>query len=159
MMITVTVAELHLLNSYEKYKWALKVVDDACIRADDLLKVAGKQLMITPSSTCRIRNMCNASYSASTSASTTAVNSSSKCTPDHIAPLMPAECTLLIMHDGCFKCCQFYATHKSADCPNGFPNKATYIPLTEANALVAEKNSVKKDKPSVAAVVPAMPVL
>jgi len=37
-MVAVTVMELHLVDSYEKYKHTLKVVDNAQVRADDLLK-------------------------------------------------------------------------------------------------------------------------
>jgi hypothetical protein len=44
-MTTATVAELHLITEYNKYKCALKVVDDTRIRADGLLKAAVKQMM------------------------------------------------------------------------------------------------------------------
>jgi len=47
MMATMTV-ELHLIASYDKYKRALKVIDDVRIRADNLLKAAVKQLMLCP---------------------------------------------------------------------------------------------------------------
>jgi hypothetical protein len=38
-MMAATTAELHLNAEYERCKHALKVVDDARIRADDLLKL------------------------------------------------------------------------------------------------------------------------
>jgi hypothetical protein len=50
-MTVSTTAELHLITDYEKYKPALKVIDDARIRADELLKVAVKQMMATTLST------------------------------------------------------------------------------------------------------------
>jgi hypothetical protein len=44
-MTAATVAELHLITEYNKYKHALKVIDDTRIRADGLLKAAVKQMM------------------------------------------------------------------------------------------------------------------
>jgi hypothetical protein len=38
-MIAATTAETHLIDDYEKYKWALKVIDNTRIHADELLKV------------------------------------------------------------------------------------------------------------------------
>jgi hypothetical protein len=46
-MTACTTAELHLVTNYKKYKRALKVIDDACIRADELLKAAVQQMMST----------------------------------------------------------------------------------------------------------------
>jgi hypothetical protein len=69
--------------------------------------------------------------------------------PDRIPALMTVECTLLVNHDGCFKCRYFYTTHKLPDCPDGFPAKATYIPLTELDALIAKRHQEEKSKPAV----------
>jgi hypothetical protein len=44
-------------------------------------------------------------------------------------------------------------THKLADCPNGFPDKASYVPLTELAALNAKKRQLKMNKPTPTAVV------
>lgn len=43
MMTAATTAELQLIASYDKYKCSFKVVDDARIRADDLLCAAVKE--------------------------------------------------------------------------------------------------------------------
>jgi hypothetical protein len=45
-MTAATTAELHLIVEYKKYKRRLKVIDDARIRADELLRAAVKQMMI-----------------------------------------------------------------------------------------------------------------
>ena len=48
--------------------------------------------------------------------------------------LTPAERSVLLEHQGCFKCRQLYVNHRSADCPNGFPSPDSYKPLTAAYA-------------------------
>jgi hypothetical protein len=52
-------------------------------------------------------------------------------------PLTPSEISLLNNHKGCRKCRQFYVGHRVATCPNGFPDGATYVPLTEEVAFEA----------------------
>jgi hypothetical protein len=161
-MAAVTVAELHLIASYDKYKRSLKVVDDARIRADELLKAAVKQMMVLPSHGRRLGgNRSNTVPSTSSaSATTTAANTSNAHTSDRIPPLTTAERALLVEHDGCFKCRQFYTSHKSSDCPDGFPDKTSYSTLTESNALAAKKRQVKKERvPTVAIVAPVAVVM
>ncbi|KAF8122259.1 hypothetical protein K438DRAFT_1793260 [Mycena galopus ATCC 62051] len=51
--------------------------------------------------------------------------------------LTDEERALLGEHDGCFKCRNFYAGHRSRDCTNGFPDAATYRTLTAADATAA----------------------
>lgn len=140
----------------KKYKHALKVIDDACIRSDELLKAAVKQLMLQPpSSTCRaVMNRTTAS--SSTSNSSTTVNTSSTHTPDRVPTLTSKECSLLIEHEGCFKCRCFYAAHRSADCPDGFPDKMLYVTLTDGDVIAAKKKHGKRDKlTTTAGIVPA----
>ena len=159
-MTAATTAKLHLIASYKKYKRLLKVVDDAQVRADDLLKSAVKQMMsqLTSVRHATITGFNNAS---STSSSSTAINPSVTCAPDRLPALNAAERALLMEHEGCFKCCRFYMTHKSTDCPKGFPEKSSYSTLTEANALNAKKCHQKKGKTYAAAVIspPAAPTV
>ncbi|KIM73710.1 hypothetical protein PILCRDRAFT_80837, partial [Piloderma croceum F 1598] len=126
-MTAATTAKLHLIVSYEKYKCSLKVVNDAQVRADDLLRSAVKQMMSQPTSVRRatITRFNNAS---STSSSSTAVNSSVTHAPDRLPALNAAEHALLMEHEGCFKCRRFYMTHKSTDCPEGFPRNLPIRP-------------------------------
>ena len=80
-MTAATTAELHLIVSYDKYKRSLKVVDDARVRADNLLRSVVKQMMLQPSS---VRRAATARFNSavSTSPSSTAVNPSAAHTPD-----------------------------------------------------------------------------
>ena len=55
--------------------------------------------------------------------------------------LTAAERTLILDHQGCFKCRQLYVDHIGANCPNGFPPANTYKTLTPAYA-----ESVKDSK-------------
>ena len=68
-----------------------------------------------------------------------------------LPPLSERERALLRAHEGCFKCRRFYADHTSRNCPTGFPDAATYRPLTEAdaqNALRQRSNSAPAALPS-----------
>ena len=159
-MTATTTAELHLIASYEKYKHSLKVVDDARVGVDDLLRSAVKQMMSQLTSVHRTA-ITHFKDASSSSSSGIAINPSVTCAPDRLPALNAAECALLMEHEGCFKCCCFYVTHKSADCPEGFPNKSSYSTLTEADALNAKKHQKKKGKSYTAAVVspPAAPMV
>ncbi|KIM88511.1 hypothetical protein PILCRDRAFT_26727, partial [Piloderma croceum F 1598] len=156
-MTAATVAELHLIVEYDKYKSSLKVVDDACVRSDELLKAAVKQLMLQPPlSGCRTASNRNTA-SSSTSTSTTAVNNSIARTPDRVPALTTKEHTLLVEHEGCFKCRRFYTSHRLSDCPDGFPDKTSYVTLTNADALMAKRKQGKKEKPAKTAAIIPMP--
>ena len=72
-MTASTTAELHLVTDYEKYKRALKVVDDARVRADKLLKAAVKQMMVTSLTAANnVPKRSNASHSIATNYTVTA---------------------------------------------------------------------------------------
>ncbi|KIM76347.1 hypothetical protein PILCRDRAFT_12787 [Piloderma croceum F 1598] len=143
-MATTTVAELHLLVTYKKYT-------RSCIHASDLLKAAMRQMMHQLGA--NRRPIVSHGLSSSLATTSTIVNTPSTCTLDCLPPFTAAERALLVEHEGCFKCLHFYTNHKSADCPNGFPNKLSYAPLTEAQALAMKKKSGKKEKTPVTAVV------
>ncbi|KIM90110.1 hypothetical protein PILCRDRAFT_59595 [Piloderma croceum F 1598] len=156
-MTTATVAELHLIVEYDKYKRSLKVVDDAHVRSDELLKAAVKQLMLQPPLFGHHTASNHNTASSSTSTSTTTVNNSIAHTPDRVPALTTKEHTLLVKHEGCFKCRRFYTSHRSSDCPDGFPNKTSYVTLTDADALAAKRKQGKKEKPTKTAAIIPMP--
>ena len=58
-MTASTTAELHLITNYKKYKCALKVINNACIHADELLKSAVKQMMTTSLTTTSSLSKCS----------------------------------------------------------------------------------------------------
>ena len=72
--------------------------------------------------------------------------------------LTDIERKLLSDHEGCFKCRQFYAGHRSAACPNGFPDGDSYHTLTEQQARSTAKARTpivaSADCPIVASIVP-----
>jgi hypothetical protein len=79
---------------------------------------------------------------------------------DRCPPLTSVEHALLTENGGCFRCRQFYCNHIAPACTNGFPDKASYKPLTEADALAAKKRNNKKDRAApTAAVIPVDPVV
>jgi hypothetical protein len=46
--------------------------------------------------------------------------------------LLDTERQLLFDNEGCLKCRRVFVSHRSADCPNDFPNAANYKVLTQA---------------------------
>ncbi|KAG1880280.1 hypothetical protein C8R48DRAFT_587911, partial [Suillus tomentosus] len=67
-------------------------------------------------------------------------------TSTRVPPLSDTERQLLNKHEGCFKCRRFYVSCRSKDCKNGFPDGATYKPLTENMALNSKNKSTKTAK-------------
>ncbi|EDR15393.1 uncharacterized protein LACBIDRAFT_321191 [Laccaria bicolor S238N-H82] len=80
-----------------------------------------------------------ASRRANTSQSNTSASGSSSSSYTRLPTLTETERNLLHEHDGCTKCCRFYADHRSRDCPNGFPAGKNYKTLTTADAMTAKK--------------------
>jgi len=76
---------------------------------------------------------CNPSRQNNTSNSN-ANSSTSTFTP--LPLLLDSECTLL---DGCTKCRKFYVSHRSQDCPTGFPSGKGYKTLSITDTLTAKK--------------------
>jgi hypothetical protein len=74
--------------------------------------------------------------------STTSISSSSRHFT-RLPPLTDDERQLLRDNEGCFKCREPFVQHSSNNCPNGFPDGATYKPLTAASiaAKKTRKNS------------------
>ncbi|KAG2746933.1 hypothetical protein P692DRAFT_20781250, partial [Suillus brevipes Sb2] len=66
-----------------------------------------------------------------------------------VPPLTEEERSLLRENGGCFKCREPFQKHTTATCDNGFPDGATYKPITAAS--IAAKKS-KKDGKTVASV-------
>jgi len=93
----------------------------------------------------RNNNLCEPSrrgnaYNPPSSSANTANSASSR-------PMLPrltdAERQLLYDNEGCLKCRRVFVPHRSAQCPNDFPNPATYKPLTQT-FVDAIKTRVKK---------------
>ncbi|KZV66169.1 hypothetical protein PENSPDRAFT_755881 [Peniophora sp. CONT] len=57
---------------------------------------------------------------------------------DRAPPMTDTERRLLKIHEGCLRCRRPYAGHRSdrgAGCPNWYPKRAGYVPITEAICL------------------------
>jgi hypothetical protein len=156
-MTASTTAELHLITDYNKYKRALKVIDDARIRANELLKSAVKQMMTTSLTTASSLSKHSRPTATNNITTSSQQDVTTSCGSDRCPPLTVAERALLTEHSGCFHCRQFYADHFVPACTNGFPEKANYHTLTEADALAARKQNGKRNKRSTltATVLPA----
>jgi hypothetical protein len=127
---------------------------------DDLLKAVVKQMMGHNNIARCNTNSRGAIGPSAASSTTTVFNIPNPCNLDRLPSLTAAKCALLMDHEGCFKCCVFYTAHKSTNFPDGFPDKTSYIPLTEASMLLAKKKQIKKEKtPAAAVVVPTAIVM
>ena len=66
--------------------------------------------------------------------------------PSSSSPRLPAltndERKILRDNSGCFKCCLPFQSHTSRDCPNRFPNAATYKFLSLDDVKRLQKKSV-----------------
>jgi len=109
---------------------------------------------------CHNTNSHGAIGPSAASSTTTVSNIPNPRNFNCLPSLTAAEHTLLMDHEGCFKCRVFYTAHKLTDFPDGFPDKMSYIPLTEASALLMKKKQIKKEKtPAAAIIVPAAVVM
>lgn len=54
--------------------------------------------------------------------------------------------TLLADNDGCYNFCCFWVGHHSSACPYGFPDPATYKPLTARDAATANPENKKQNR-------------
>jgi hypothetical protein len=140
-MATATITELHLLVTY---KCSLKVVDDACIHASDQVKATVRQMM--HQQCANHQPIAPHGLSLSSATTSTVVNTPFTHTLDCLPPLTAEKRALLVENEGCFKCCHFYTNHKSTDFPDSFPDKLSYAPLTEVQALVTKENQLKRRK-------------
>ncbi|KAG2009471.1 hypothetical protein CC2G_012404 [Coprinopsis cinerea AmutBmut pab1-1] len=69
---------------------------------------------------------------------------------DWVPRLTEEEKDILANHRGCFKCRQFYAGHRWANCPNGYPTMKNYKKITVEMAADAKKKYDEANKSSTA---------
>lgn len=85
---------------------------------------------------------------------TTTTDTSSSKTFVRLPSLTDTERQLLRDDDGCFKCCEPFAGHTSANCPAGFPDGTSYKTLTAAtisakrprNKTLSPQSKLKENK-------------
>lgn len=156
-LIAANHAETHLIKDYAKFNSALKLLNDARIRSASQMQEALNKMFSTSFNNAggrRERGRITTNYTSAHPCATAEPGSSAR-----LPPLTAAERALLQAHEGCFKCCRPYAEHLVNACPNGFPEKATYKTLTEADTLAVKKKHGKAMKAAavlpVAASIPA----
>ncbi|KIM73216.1 hypothetical protein PILCRDRAFT_15406 [Piloderma croceum F 1598] len=99
-------------------------------RVDDLLCADRAELealqKVQRDSTRRSNTLSEPSRNINVSAS------SSSAPRDKLARLTDAERCLLFDNEGCLKCRKVFVPHRSANCPDGFPNGANYKTLMQS---------------------------
>ncbi|OJT04019.1 Transposon Tf2-7 polyprotein [Trametes pubescens] len=100
---------------------------------------------LTSADTCRLRviamvnRVVTKTKIVSSSAPSKPVGArSSSSTSKSLPRLTDDEKRLLNEYDGCYKCRHYYAGHMSGACPNGYPDAASYVPLSAKTALAAK---------------------
>ena len=79
---------------------------------------------------CRPPSNNNNSSQTAPFASTTNIPVARKQCPK----LLDSKCKPLNKNEGCLKCRRFFIEHRTANCPNDFPNPAMYKSLTQSDA-------------------------
>ncbi|KIL63339.1 hypothetical protein M378DRAFT_179303 [Amanita muscaria Koide BX008] len=74
-------------------------------------------------------------------------NGSKYATSTNVPKLTFEERQLLNKNEGCFKCREFYVDHLAGNCPTGFPDAKTYVPLTKEMALAAKRKKEGRAAP------------
>ena len=93
-MSAATHAELHLIATFPAYKRGLRTIDDARVRADELLQAAVKQMMTsTVTATRRVnsRAVHNYTNNASSSNNNATPSATSSVAPSHVPALTSSE--------------------------------------------------------------------
>ncbi|KAJ6616758.1 hypothetical protein B0H10DRAFT_2219251 [Mycena sp. CBHHK59/15] len=76
-----------------------------------------------------------ASNDSGSRATSQAPSTSSTSTSTRCPALTDSEHALLKENQGCFKCRRVFVTHTSHNCPNGFPSRNNYRPVTTCQNL------------------------
>ena len=123
-------------NKTEVFKdWLTKV---KCV--DDLMHAEKADFEALAKATHKVGRCNNTlselSHCANTNNGTT---SSSASTCISLPKLSDIECKLLFNIEGCLKCCHVFVSHHSSNCPNDFPDAATYKALTQATVDAISK--------------------
>ena len=64
---------------------------------------------------------------------------STESTRRFVPKLTDSKKNLLKDNEGCFKCCRFFVSHRSKDCPNKFPEPGNYKTLTIKDVDAAKR--------------------
>jgi hypothetical protein len=132
-----TTEKINKVVELKKWMAEVKRVDDA-LRADE--RVFERIARNARDADRRAHPLGEPSRRQNTNQSSTPTGANKNRTPrpaddrPRTPHLTEGERKLLFDNEGCLKYRRFYVTHRSADCPNDFPNPATYRQLTQADA-------------------------
>ncbi|KZT17917.1 hypothetical protein NEOLEDRAFT_1152860 [Neolentinus lepideus HHB14362 ss-1] len=128
-------------ESFDDWLEAVRIRDEERIRNESKMLRLLQKNKAMPSS----RNASTSSFAKSSATSQTASSSapSSTTSKPRLPKLSDMERDLLDKYHGCYRCRRFNVSHKSGDCPNGFPKAETYRPLTENDALASMRQRSK----------------
>ncbi|KIK41443.1 hypothetical protein CY34DRAFT_85364, partial [Suillus luteus UH-Slu-Lm8-n1] len=125
------------IENFRPWLEAIRVLDEKRIRLDKRFRENGK-------SSGDKKLTSSSQYNSKAGKSATGKTG----TFVRVPPLTDEERTLLRENDGCFKCREPFAKHTTSTCDNGFPDGATYKPVTTAT-IAAKKH--KKTAKTIAA--------
>jgi hypothetical protein len=135
------------IADFDKWLKHVKHVDDLLIaerkEVEAIMKAGRKSTRCSATLTEPSHHANAPSQNASASSSTTVRR--------FVRKLTEGEKKLLAEHEGCFKCRSFFITHRSNECPSGFPNATTYKTLTSKDVDAACRGSKAKPLASVSA--------
>ena len=146
--IAAHLAETHLVIGYSAYVRALKFIDDTRLRQATLLQEAVSRMYVPVNSSRRDRTPCVST------ANMTVTSMGANTVADRLPALTATKRALLQDNEGCFKCRVPFTDHLSRNCPTGFPDKASYKPLTEADIAVAKRHKANTKATKAAAALP-----
>jgi hypothetical protein len=75
----------------------------------------------------------------SNTSSASHINAPSSSSHPTLPKLTPSEHQLLFDNEGCLKCHRVFVPHRSAVCPNDFPDPSNYKPLTQSFVVLLQR--------------------
>jgi hypothetical protein len=125
---------------FDKWLKSVKHIDDLliaeCKEMEAIMKV-GRESTRRSASLAEPSRRFNAPAQNSSASGSTAAQ--------HFIPkLTDGEKKLLAENEGCYKCRHFFVTHRSHECPTGFPSAATYKTLTTKDVDAARRGNKAK---------------
>ncbi|KAL6298784.1 hypothetical protein BKA93DRAFT_753904 [Sparassis latifolia] len=148
--------ELNDIVLFSQWLLAVKELDEELCEEDDRVNTAVANAVAKECAkhfTARpLANKTNTDKSSSSAGAKRSAADNVGSTFTKLQKITQDERNVLQKYRGCYKCCLPEQDHTSATCPNGFPDAASYTPISEAN--VADRiKAVKDGKRKVAAAV------
>jgi len=130
-------ANTSLITDFTKWLQDIKHLEDGLI-----IKRTELQNMMKAScnSSCKTAMLAEPSHRFNTAPTMAVGGTSSK--KAYVPKLTTSEKQLLSDNEGCFKCRSFFVTHRTPECPTGFPDPVTYWMLTATDVESAKQAQI-----------------